>query len=209
MSPQVTVIDYGSGNLHSVIKALKECGANVLVTSNPSEVRAADRLVLPGVGAFAEGMEGLRKRGLVEAVNEFALRERPLLGICLGMQMLMSESDEFGLNRGLDLISGRVVEIPRYPGFKVPHIGWSRLQPRQGGSWSDTIFSDTPYGERVYFVHSFSAVPACETERLADTEYSRFRISAAVQRGAIVGCQFHPEKSGVIGLAMLRRFLQS
>lgn len=207
MSVRVTMIDYGAGNLHSVGKALRESGADVLVTDRPEDVRRAERLVLPGVGAFADGMAGLRQRGLVEALADYFGTERPFLGVCLGMQMLMTESEEFGCHRGLGFIPGRVVEIPRKPGFKVPHIGWSRIHPRLGGSWSGSILRDTPPGTRVYFVHSLSAVPQVEIDRLADTDYGGFRVSAAIQRGNVIGCQFHPEKSGPAGLAMVRHFL--
>jgi len=208
MSVRVTMIDYGAGNLHSVIKALRECGGDVTVTCQPVEVRSAERLVLPGVGAFADGICGLQKRGLIEAIDQFFACQRPFLGICLGMQMLFNQSLEFGAHRGLGIVPGRVVEIPRTPGFKVPHIGWSRIFPRPGGSWGGSILSATPEGTRVYFVHSFSAVPDDEKDRLADTDYAGFRVSAAIQRGNIIGCQFHPEKSGPSGLAMIRRFLE-
>lgn len=207
MSVSVTMIDYGAGNLHSVAKALRESGADVLVTDRPEDVRKAERLVLPGVGAFADGMAGLRQRGLVEALADYFSTERPFLGVCLGMQMLLGESAEFGCHPGLGFIPGRVVEIPRQPGFKVPHIGWSRIHPRPGGSWAGSLLRDTPPGTRVYFVHSFSAVPQAEADRLADTDYGGFRISAAIQRGNVIGCQFHPEKSGPAGLAMVRHFL--
>ena len=208
MSVHVTVIDYGSGNLHSVINALRECGGEVLVTGEPVNVRDAERLVLPGVGAFADGMNSLQKRGLIEAIDQFLACQRPFLGICLGMQMLFNQSSEFGENPGLGLVPGRVVEIPRMPGFKVPHIGWSRIHPRPGGSWCGSILNETSIGSRVYFVHSFSSVPDEEYDRLADTYHGSFRVCAAIQKDNIIGCQFHPEKSGPIGLAMIRQFLK-
>jgi glutamine amidotransferase len=208
MSVSVTMLDYGVGNLHSVAKALRESGADVLVTNRPEDVRRAERLVLPGVGAFADGMARLEKNGLSDAVGDFFETQRPLLGICLGMQMLFDESEEFGTHSGLGVIPGRVVGIPLRLGFKVPHIGWSRIHPCPQSSWQGTVLADTHPGTRVYFVHSFSAVPECELDRLADTNYGSFRVSAAVQRGNVIGCQFHPEKSGEVGLTMLRRFLQ-
>jgi glutamine amidotransferase len=207
MNTQVTVIDYGSGNLHSVIKALRESGAEMRVTDEPAAVRGAERLVLPGVGAFAEGMQALERRNLVPALLEFFPTERPFLGICLGMQMLMTESQEFGVRRGLDVIPGRVVKIPARPGFKVPHVGWSKFHPGPGGSWDNSLLADTPLGTRAYFVHSFSATPESEDDWLAVTDYGGFRIAAAVHRGNVTGCQFHPEKSGPAGLVMLKRFL--
>ena len=182
MNTQVTVIDYGSGNLHSVIKALRESGAELRVTDEPTAVRDANRLVLPGVGAFADGMEALERRNLVPALLEFFATERPFLGICLGMQMLLTESEEFGVRRGLGVIPGRVVKIPGRPGFKVPHVGWSKFNPGPGGSWDNSLLADTPLGTRAYFVHSFSATPENEDDWLAVTDYGGFRIAAAVRR---------------------------
>lgn len=208
MNPQVTIIDYDLGNLHSVIKAMKHAGADVTVTSDPHQVAAADRLVLPGVGAFADGMASLQRHGLDQAIHRHFATNRPFLGICLGMQMLMSESEEFGVHAGLGAIPGRVVEIPREPGIKVPQVGWNRIVPRPGADFAGTILEPVPPGSMVYFVHSFTAVPAREEHRLADAAYGSTRVSAAVRSGAIVGTQFHPEKSGEIGLTIIRRFLE-
>ena len=208
MNMRISIIDYGSGNLHSVIKAFQQLGALVKVTSDPGDVARAERLVLPGVGAFEDGMAGLDKRGLISGIQDYFSTERPFLGICLGMQMLLTESEEFGLKPGMGVIPGRVTEIPVQKGYKVPHIGWSRIQPRPEESWSGSILEDVVPGTRVYFVHSFSAQPAQEEHRLADTMYGNYRISAAIQRGQVVGCQFHPEKSGPLGLKILERFLR-
>ncbi len=209
MSVKVTVIDYGAGNLHSVIKALRESGGEVAVTAEASVVTVAERLVLPGVGAFGEARAALARRGLDDAIRGFAATGRPFLGVCLGMQLLFTASDEFGRHQGLDLIPGRVVEIPRRTGFKVPHTGWSEIAPPPQADWSGSVLAETPVGTRAYFVHSFSAQPERDTDRLADTDYGGFRISAAVRRANVSGCQFHPEKSGPAGLAILRRFLHA
>jgi glutamine amidotransferase len=206
---KVTVIDYGVGNLHSVLKALRESGGEPVVTAEPRVVGAAEQLVLPGVGAFGEAMAALKRHGLDEATRGFAATGRPLLGVCLGMQLFFTESAEFGRHAGLNLLPGRVVEIPRRAGFKVPHTGWSEIAPPPNAAWSGSVLADLPSGTHAYFVHSFSAQPACEEDRLADTDYGGFRISAAVRRGNVTGCQFHPEKSGPAGLAILRRFLHS
>ena len=206
--PRVTVIDYDLGNLHSVIKAFRHAGADVTVTSDPQGLTSADRLVLPGVGAFADGMASLKKHGLDEAIHRHFATERPFLGICLGMQMLLGESEEFGLHAGLGAIPGRVVEIQREPGIKVPQVGWNRITPRPGADFGGSILERVPAGAMVYFVHSFTAVPSREEDRLADTVYGSTRVSAAVRSGAIMGTQFHPEKSGEIGLAIIRRFLE-
>lgn len=203
----VTVIDYGIGNLHSVVKALVREGGDVTVTSRADDVLRAERLVLPGVGAFADGMRGLEERALVEPLVEYARTGRPLVGICLGMQLFMSESFEFGHHRGLGLVEGPVVEIPRSPGVKVPQIGWNRVQPGPRAEWRGTLLDGIAPGEMMYFVHSFTAQPRDERHRLADADYGGFVISAAIQRDNVVGFQFHPEKSGAVGLGVLRRFL--
>lgn len=208
---QVTVIDYGIGNLYSVSRALKHCGAEVIVSSDPSAIAAAQRLVLPGVGAFANGMQGLRERGLAEPIRRFAASDRPLLGICLGMQMLATISEEFGEHAGLDLIRGRVVRVPpvNVDGNpqKIPHIGWADLVPSTPGRWTGTIFEGTPKNTSVYLVHSFYFLPDDPVHRIADCFYGGHRITAAVQSRSMIGCQFHPEKSSEAGLRLLAAFL--
>ena len=204
---RVVVVDYGIGNLHSVVKALRHEGAEVRVSEDPADVQHAERLVLPGVGAFADGMAGLRRRGLVEPVLEFVATGRPFLGICLGMQLLLGESDEFGRHDGLGIIEGKVELIPRVPGRKVPHIGWNRIAPA-GGGWAGTPLESLEPGTMMYFVHSYTAVPAREQDRLADADHAGFRVSAAVHKDNVVGTQFHPEKSGSAGLVVLARYLR-
>ncbi|NVB83382.1 MAG: imidazole glycerol phosphate synthase subunit HisH, partial [Kofleriaceae bacterium] len=173
----------------------------------PAIVRTAERLVLPGVGAFADGMRGLRERNLVEALLEMATTERPLLGICLGMQLLLARSEEFGTHDGLGIIPGSVELIPRAPGRKVPHIGWNRLVPTST-PWASTPLEQLAAGTMMYFVHSYTAVPASDSHRLADADYGGFRISAAVRKDNVIGTQFHPEKSGEAGLVVLARYLR-
>lgn len=212
MKPKITVIDYGMGNLFSVRRALEFCGGDVRMSSTPQEILGSERVVLPGVGAFADGMAGLRSRGLIEPLLDFAHAGRPFLGICLGMQMLLSVGEEFGEHEGLGLIPGRVVAIPAAgpDGIrrKIPHVGWAELiKPEPVPSWQDTILADVPPGGSVYFVHSYAALPEDETHRLADSVYDGFRISAVIRAGAVCGCQFHPEKSGPVGLGIIERFL--
>lgn len=208
---QVTVIDYGIGNLYSVSRALERCGAEVTLSADPAHIENAPRLVLPGVGAFADGMRGLHERGLVEPIQRYARTGKPLLGICLGMQMLASGSAEFGDHEGLGLIPGRVLPVPDMntggQPQKIPHIGWNGLLAPAGTDWSGTLLGGTPEGTAVYLVHSFAVVPDDQAHRLADCLYGGHRISAAIRSGRIVGCQFHPEKSGEAGLAILARFL--
>ena len=203
----VVVVDYGIGNVHSVLKALRHEGADVTLTSDVGAISSAERLVLPGVGAFAEGMRELSARGLVDPLKRYLAEGRPFLGICLGMQLLLSESEEFGRHEGLGFFPGRVVKLDVRAGVKVPHIGWTPIVEPAPSRFSGTFLEGTQPGTMAYFVHSFSAVPEREEDRLADADYGGFRVSAAVSRGRVAGCQFHPEKSGPKGLAMLRRFL--
>jgi len=207
----VAVIDYGVGNLLSVQRALEYVGARVVCTSDPVEILAASRVVLPGVGSFSNGMHALKQLGLVSVIHDVALRGTPLLGVCLGMQLLLEESEEFGITSGLGLIPGRVIPVPTETQFgrlqKVPHIGWSALhQPAGSTGWGGTLLGDNLPGESAYFVHSYMAVPSNPANRLAECRYGGHLISAAIERNLITGCQFHPEKSGNVGLKILRRF---
>jgi glutamine amidotransferase len=208
----VTVVDYGIGNLFSVRRALEYCGADVQMSSNEADIAAADRIVLPGVGAFADGMAGLRSRGLIEPVCRFAATGRAVLGICLGMQMLATSSDEFGEHKGLDLIPGRVKQVPAMTTdgkpHKIPHIGWSEIFQPLGCEWEATILEDSRPGTPIYLVHSFHLVPDDPAHLLADCEYGGHRVTAAVRSGKVFGAQFHPEKSGQEGLKMLATFLR-
>jgi glutamine amidotransferase len=209
---KVTVIDYGIGNLFSVGRALERCGAEVTFSGEAAHILAAERLVLPGVGAFSDGMLGLRDRGLVKPIQEFAASGRPLLGICLGMQMMATQSEEFGEHTGLGLIPGRVVPVPATDtagnAHKIPHIGWSALRPSPGASWAGTPLQDLPEGSPVYLVHSFHVVPDDARDLLGECLYGGHRVTAAIRRGAITGLQFHPEKSGELGLRVLSTFLR-
>jgi glutamine amidotransferase len=209
--PEVTVIDYGVGNLLSVQRGLEHCGAKVILTANPEKILAAKRVVLPGVGAFANGMQALEKLGLVAVIREIAQRKTPLLGICLGMQLLLEESYEFGITAGLGLIPGHVIAVPDRAlsgaAQKIPHIGWSSLQASNPAvSWQHTLLEDNIPGDAAYFVHSFMAVPTNSAHRIADCLYGEHKIAATIGRDKIIGCQFHPEKSGEVGLKVLRRF---
>lgn len=208
---RVAVVDYGVGNLFSVRRALECSGAStVLVTSNPIDIENADRLVLPGVGAFADGMLGLRERGLVEPICSFAKSGRPFLGICLGMQMMATESEEFGLHAGLDLIPGRVVAIPREgehgQRLKIPFIGWSTLTGSRD-AFVESYLRDLSNTDSVYLVHSFHMIPNHGDDLLAKYRYGKREITAAIRRGNVTGLQFHPEKSGRVGLRIIANFL--
>lgn len=209
--PEVVVIDFGVGNLLSVQRGLEHCGAKVTLTSDPKKILSARRVVLPGVGAFRNAMLALERLNLVPVIRELALRDTPLLGICLGMQLLLEVSEEFGETEGLGLIAGRVIPVPTHSlsgtRQKIPHIGWSALQLAQTSvGWENTLMQNNRVGEAAYFVHSFMAVPTNPAHRLADCLYGSHLISAAIGRDQITGCQFHPEKSGEVGLKILRRF---
>jgi glutamine amidotransferase len=212
MQPDVTVVDYGLGNVWSVMRAVAACGGTAELAGAPDRISDARRLILPGVGAFRDGMAGLRERGLIEPVRRFAAAGRPFLGICLGMQMMLESSEEFGVHEGLGLIAGKVGAIPKEGpdgvAHKVPHIGWNRLYPSAAHArWQGTVLDGLAGEAAVYFVHSYAAVPESPAYRLADCEYGGRRIAAVVRSGSAYGCQFHPEKSGRAGLQILRNFL--
>ena len=206
---KIVVVDYGVGNLLSVQRGLEKSGAQVELSSNPETVRNASKIVLPGVGAFANAMQNLHDRDLVEPIQTAAKSGAPLLGICLGMQLLLSQSEEFGLTLGLDLIPGNVVAIPDHAAdgelVKLPHIGWNTLEP--SSNWDDTILQGTDAGGAAYFVHSYMAVTNNRKDLLSVTNYAGNEITAVIQRDNIMGCQFHPEKSGEVGLSILRTFV--
>jgi len=208
----VAVIDYGMGNLLSVRRGLEHCGATVTVTSDPDEIFSASRVLLPGVGAFSDAMTELCRLGLDGVVREVGARGTTLMGICLGMQMLFDESDEFGTTAGLGLIPGRVVPLPittiTGQTQKIPHIGWNELELPQGRKdWQGSVLQDLKSGDSVYFVHSFMANPNNAEYRIANCIYGGNPVSAVITRDNVIGCQFHPEKSGEVGLNVLRRFL--
>lgn len=205
----ITVVDYGAGNLLSVVRALDNIGAQVILASQPDEIAAAERLVLPGVGAFGACMGNLCAKNLQDAIAGFTASGRPLLGICVGMQMLFDASEEFGENKGLGLLPGRVCAIPQHGAdgrqHKIPHIGWNALIAES--DWHNGLFRDVHSGESVYFVHSFAANPTNPGDVSATVDYDGIKITAAVGRDNIWGCQFHPEKSGIVGLKLLRNFM--
>ena len=195
----IAIIDYGMGNLHSVSKAVERLGYEVRVSADPKEILDAEGAILPGVGAFGDAMQNLRNTGLDEVTRFYAESGKPLLGICLGMQLLFSKGEEHGDNTGLDLLPGEVV---RFRGdYKVPHMGWNRLEFRQ----ASPLFEGLTEGH-VYFVHSFHAKPAEPADLLATTDYYQ-DVTAIVGRGNVYGMQFHPEKSGELGMQLLDNFL--
>ena len=199
----IAIIDYGVGNLFSLRCSLEKNGADVTVTSDPDCLRQADKLLLPGVGAFEDAARKLRSNGLDQVVKDEAIKGKPLLGICLGMQMLFEKSYEYGKHEGLGLLKGQVIgmegTIPE--GLQIPHIGWNALHFRQNDC---PLFANIRENDCVYFVHSYYAV-GCDDSLAATAEYGN-EITAAVAKDNIFGCQFHPEKSGAVGLGILKAF---
>jgi imidazole glycerol-phosphate synthase subunit HisH len=206
----ITIVDYGMGNLFSVAKGLENCGATVTITDSPELIVNADRLILPGVGSYASGMKELHKRNLIDSLKKFSESERPFMGICLGMQMMLSWSQEFGKCDGLNFIPGKVVEIPKKQKdgtpHKIPHIGWNEIFPTNKAEWNSNILIDVKPKSSVYFVHSFMAKPDNKDHIIANCSYNGQIITSIIHSNNLYGCQFHPEKSGIIGLKILENF---
>lgn len=197
---KIIIIDYGLGNLRSVYRGLEKSGADPVISSDPAEIGAAEGIVLPGVGAFRDGMEQLG--GIKEPLLAAAAKV-PVLGICLGMQMLLDWSEEHGMHRGLSLIPGSVRRFPRKPGYKIPHMGWNSLQCIKEG---DPLLEGLSGGEYVYFVHSFYADPE-PSYSVASTDYI-CSFSSVIGKDQVYGVQFHPEKSGATGIRILKNFIE-
>jgi glutamine amidotransferase len=212
MSATVTIVDYGCGNLFSIARALETVGGTAEVSSDPEQATNAERLILPGVGAFGRAVDELGSHGMKDAVLKFVQTGRPFLGICVGMQMLFDSSAEFGSHTGLGLIPGNVQPIPetkcdgsRHP---VPHIGWNKLS-RGEADWNGSILNGLSANDSVYFVHSFYGQFSDPAHCLATCDYNGRNLTAAVSRDNITGLQFHPEKSGPTGLDILKRFVNN
>lgn len=212
--PDVSIIDYGINNLKSLSKAFEKIGKTYKIIDKPEDVLSAKSLVLPGIGAFGGGMNGLRKRNLIKPIKQKVKDGVSLLGICLGMQMLFSESEEFGLHKGLNLISGRVVPFKQpnevnIEGYKIPHIGWNELNKPKSyneSAWENTLLENIKEKSDVYFVHSFYPEVDNSAEVVATAEYGNQEFCAVVKKDNITGTQFHPEKSGEVGLRILKTF---
>lgn len=197
----VALVDYGLGNPGSVANMLKRLGQSCELVTTPEEILRSERVLLPGVGAFDAAVTRLRERGLVDALQEYGRSGRPLLGICLGMQLLFDSSEEGNLP-GLGLLPGTSVRLKEGAGVRVPHMGWNTIEPTH----EDPLIDDLPPQSRFYFVHSFHVVPADRSHALAETEYGE-RFVSMVRSGGVMGAQFHPEKSHVFGMGLLRNFM--
>ena len=213
MTQTITMIDYGGSNIRSVQKAFEYVGAAVEVTAVPDQILRADKLILPGVGAFGTGMAAMRERNLDTAVIEAAQKGIPLLGICLGMQFLFDESDEMGIHKGLGLIPGKATRFPeKLPmangqlpivNLKVPHMGWNQLEP----AWESPLLNGVAANDYAYFVHSYYCAPSEPTTILAWTDYG-FPFASIVAKDNVYGLQFHPEKSQSVGLRIIQNFVE-
>ena len=198
----IAIIDYGVGNLFSLTSSFNAIGENAVVTSDVEVIKKADKLILPGVGAFGDASKKLFDSGLDKVILQEVEKGKPLLGVCLGMQMLFDESYEYGVYKGLGLISGKVVYIDLPSEYKIPHIGWNALRFKK----QSPILKYLKENDFVYFVHSYHAVD-CQNSLVATTDYG-MEITAIVQKGNVYGCQFHPEKSGDVGLKILKAFAE-
>lgn len=199
----IAIIDYDAGNLKSVEKALDHLGETPVITRDREEILAADKVILPGVGAFGDAMGKLHQYGLVEVLKKVAEKETPLLGICLGLQLFFESSEESPGVEGLGICRGRILRIPDRDGLKIPHMGWNSLQYDNPGR----LFRGIPEGSYVYFVHSYYLKAEDPEIVKASTEYAT-HIHASIEQGNVFACQFHPEKSSEVGLEILRNFIQ-
>lgn len=209
MDKKVVIIDYGLGNLYSIAQACNHVGFSPVITSNKEEIINADSVILPGVGAFKIAMNHLLELDLVPVIRDFAKSGKPLMGICLGMQLLFDESEEFGMNKGLGLIPGVIKRFPEKVNdkkIKIPHIGWNRLI-NAGCNWANTPLREISEMEFMYFVHSYYAEPLIQSDILTYTNYQEFKYCSSIQNENIFGFQFHPEKSGETGLSIYKYFL--
>ncbi len=211
------IVDYGLGNLFSLQKAARFLGREVEVTSDPLKVISANKVILPGVGAFDDAMNNLKKAGLDIAIKDFIRTEKPFLGICLGMQLLMQEGEENGLFKGLGVIRGRVVRLagvgPQQKHTKIPHVGWNKIfypehKEGQHQVWDGTILGNLQEGSFVYFVHSYVVVPDDNAVILSETLYGGNRFCSALKVGSVYACQFHPEVSAAVGLKVIDNFFK-
>jgi imidazole glycerol-phosphate synthase subunit HisH len=210
MSKKIVIIDYSLGNMFSVQQALSFCGAEATISHSPSEILAADALILPGVGAFSEAMNYLRGNGLDVAIKESVGKGKPFLGVCLGLQLLFDTSEEFGSTRGLGLIKGEIrkfTSVDPQEKLHVPQVGWNTISAPPGKDWKGTILEGVSAGEYMYFVHSYYAVPSVKEDVMAMTTYGGTAYCSAVLKNNIVATQFHPEKSGEKGITIYKNWL--
>jgi glutamine amidotransferase len=206
---KIVIVDYGIGNVRSIYSAFKNQGIKPILSNDSEMIFNADGIVLPGVGAYSHAMKNLKKYNLIKIIKNYAKTEKPILGICLGMQLLLEESEEFGITKGLGLIKGRVVKMPVANTFqtKLPNINWSALKPNFL-KWDKTILNNTSLNSEMYFIHSYVANLDNENEVLSVTDFHNVTFCSALKKGNIYGCQFHPEKSSQLGLKIIKNFIK-
>ena len=213
MTKKVVIIDYGLSNLLSITRAFEHIGVETEVTEDPKKLATADRIVLPGVGAFPLGIAELKKRGFFDEIkNSLEKKETPILGICLGMQMMLTKGFEIEETEGLDLVEGEIIKLPATntdgSKNKVPHVAWSQIYAPEGRTWNNSIFNNNHEQQYMYFVHSYYANTANKADVLSYTNFGDIKFTSAFQKDNIFGTQFHPEKSGENGLNILRVFVE-
>lgn len=202
----VIIIDYGMGNLFSVAQACKATGINAIITSDKKQILSADALIFPGMGAFGDAMDNLKQLDLIHPIKDFVQSGKPFMGLCLGMQLLLTESEEFGTHKGLDIIEGSVKRFQTTE-EKVPQIGWNHIQQPTTRSWDKTPFSSVKNNEFMYFVHSYYVIPTDEDVILSYTSYAGTLYCSSVLKKNIFATQFHPEKSAYFGLSIFKNFM--
>jgi glutamine amidotransferase len=210
---KVAILDYGLGNLFSIDQACKYVGFDTIITSDEIIIGNADALILPGVGAFGDAMNYLNKSNLIDPIHSFINQGKPFLGICLGMQMLFSESEEFGNHKGLDIIKGKIIKFPskdkQMSIVKVPQIQWNTISENTDNLWNNNILKGIPSNSFMHFVHSYYALPENKSEILSFTEYADIYYASSVIKNNVIGLQFHPEKSGNLGIKIYENWFNA
>lgn len=209
---KIVIVDYGLGNLYSIEQACIHVGFSPIISGNEADIIDADYLILPGVGAFGVAMQSLKETGLIDPIKAYAKSGKPLMGVCLGMQLLFNESEEFGNHQGLGFIEGKIAKFPASIGgqkTRIPNIGWHKIYPPKNVSWENTPLKDIDeQKDHVYYIHSYYAEPVNEVSVLCLSTYNGFEYASGVRHDNIWGFQFHPEKSGEEGLTIYKRFLE-
>ena len=208
----VAIIDFGMGNLFSVKNACEYVGLDAHITQDPKVVQSATGVLLPGVGAFGDAIRVLEKCGMIEAILKSIDQGKPFMGICLGLQLLFEESEEFGHHQGLGILKGTVCKFdkPREGSrqLKIPQVQWNKIEPVSSNNWESTPLSGVPFNSYMYFIHSYRVIPSQPDSVLSETEYGNIRFCSSVQKGSLFACQFHPERSGTLGLQIYKSFAQ-
>lgn len=208
--PNIAIVDYGVGNLHSLRRAFEHAGVAPVVTYDSETIKKSDAIALPGVGSFEAGMRGLKKRKLIDTIVTASINQKPILGICLGAQLMLDTGYEFGVFNGLGLMPGKVIHFPELKyNEKTPQVGWNSVYKPSSVSWKGTIFQGLKNGFETYFVHSYVLIPKDKKHTLGITSYGDYEFCSVIKKDNTYGCQFHPEKSGPIGLSIIKNFVNN